>query len=107
MKIHEEYDWSILIDDNARQNMVRDIDQLIAQGNYWKNSPPYQTDVNVFGLQSPEWNNLKMSFIWSCFAFSKKKDKLKLLKVGDIKLILLHKKTETCIGISIYVKLIL
>jgi len=80
LKIHEEYDWSILIDDNARQNMVSDIDQLIAQGNYWKNSPPYQTDVNVFGLQSPEWNNLKMSFIWRCFAFMQKERQIKTIK---------------------------
>lgn len=77
---YEYYDWTSLINDNARKRMVQNIDELIAQGHYWKNSPPYQTDVNVFGLNSPEWNNLKMSFIWSAFAYMRQERQIKTIK---------------------------
>ena len=77
---YEYYDWTSLINADARQQMVTDIDKVIASGNYWKNSPPYQTDINVFGLQTEEWNNLKMSFIWSAFAYMGKERQIKTVK---------------------------
>jgi len=77
---YEYYDWQKLIDSEARTSMVCDIDKLIDQGNYWKNSPPYQTDVNVFGLPVEEWINLKMSFIWSCFAYMRQERQIKSVK---------------------------
>jgi len=80
MADYEYYNWTSLIDANARQRMVQDIDYLISQGKYWKNSPPYQTDVNVFGINGPEWNNLKMSFIWSCFAYMGQERQIKSIK---------------------------
>ena len=66
---HEYYDWNKLIDGQARARMKHDIAQLINDGQYWTNSPPYQTNINIFGLQTQDWSNLKMSFIWSCFAY--------------------------------------
>lgn len=80
MKIHEEYDWTSLINSDARRSMTNDIDMLVKQGKFWHNSPPYQTNVNVFGLNTPEWNNLKMSFIWSCFAFMGREAQIKSIK---------------------------
>jgi hypothetical protein len=80
MADYEYYNWTSLIDADARQRMVQDIDYLISQGKYWKNSPPYQTDVNVFGINGPEWNNLKMSFIWSCFAYMGQERQIKSIK---------------------------
>lgn len=77
---YEYYDWTSLIDSNARKRMTQDIDYCIDEGWYWKNSPPYQTDKNVFGINGPEWNNLKMSFIWSCFAYMKKERQIKTIK---------------------------
>ena len=77
---HELYDWTSLIDADARQQMCTDIDDVISNGNYWKNSPPYQTDINIFGLQTENWNNLKMSFIWSCFAYMKQERQIKTIK---------------------------
>ena len=66
---YEYYDWANLIDSQSRQQMCKDIDAIIDRGDYWKNSPPYQTNINIFGLSSEDWINLKMSFIWSCFAY--------------------------------------
>ena len=60
--------------------MVGDIDRVIDQGHYWKNSPPYQTDINIFGMPGENWNNLKMSFIWSCFAYMKQERQIKTIK---------------------------
>lgn len=77
---YEYYDWTSLIDASAKQRMVKDIDHLIGRGQYWKNSPPYQTDVNIFGLQGDHWNNLKMSFIWSAFAYMKQERQIKAVK---------------------------
>ena len=60
--------------------MISDIDKLIANGDYWTNSPPYQTNVNIFGLQTQDWINLKMSFIWSCFAYMQREAQIKSVK---------------------------
>ena len=77
---YEYYDWTSLIDATARSSMRGDIAELINQGHYWTNSPPYQTNTNVFGLEGEHWNNLKMSFIWSCFAFMKHDRQIKTIK---------------------------
>jgi hypothetical protein len=77
---HEYYDWNNLINEESRARMVSDIQQVINAGHYWKNSPPYQTDINIFGLGTEDWTNLKMSFIWSCFAFMRKEVQIKTVK---------------------------
>ena len=77
---YEYYDWTSLIDADARRQIKQDIKSCIDQGHYWKNSPPYQTDINVFGLPGAHWNNLKMSFIWSCFAYMGKERQIKSIK---------------------------
>ena len=77
---YEYYNWTGLISATARTQLAHDIDLAIEQGHYWKNSPPYQTDINVFGLQSEHWNNLKMSFIWSAFAYMKQERQIKTIK---------------------------
>ena len=77
---YEYYDWTSLIDAKARECLAQDIHNLVEQGHYWTNSPPYQTNVNIFGLQSEHWNNLKMSFIWSCFAYMKQERQIKAVK---------------------------
>ena len=74
---YEFYDWGNLINADSRQRMVTNVDEIIASGNYFTNSPRFQTKLNVFGLQSSDWVNLKMSFIWSCFAFMNKEVQIK------------------------------
>ena len=74
---YELYDWDSLIDANSRQRMVETVDEIIASGNYFTNSPRFQTKQNVFGLPTSDWINLKMSFIWSCFAFMNREVQIK------------------------------
>ena len=74
---YELYDRDSLIDANSRQRMVETVDEIIASGNYFTNSPRFQTKQNVFGLPTSDWINLKMSFIWSCFAFMNREVQIK------------------------------
>jgi len=77
---YEYYDWTSLIDSDACNRLSSDIRQTILAGNYWKNSPPYQTNVNIFGLPGSDWVNLKMSFIWSCFAYLNREVQIRYVK---------------------------
>ena len=77
---YEYYNWNNLIEQNQKDKYISDIRQLIDRGQYWKNCPKYQTDVNVFGLPGDEWTNLKMSFIWSVFAYLKRDVQIKSIK---------------------------
>ena len=80
MQVHEYYDWNNLITKHSRECMIRDIENTVKAGKFWHNSPPYQTNINIFGLNSDHWINLKMSFIWSCFAFMSKEAQIKSIK---------------------------
>ena len=80
MQLHEYYNWTNLISEHSRQCMMRDIENAIKAGKFWHNSPPYQTNINIFGLNTNHWINLKMSFIWSCFAFMGKEAQIKSVK---------------------------
>ena len=71
------YNWNNLINADSRKRMVTNVDEIIASGNYFTNSPRFQTKQNVFGLPSSDWINLKMSFIWSCFAFMEREVQIK------------------------------
>ena len=75
--VHEYYDWSTLIDQSSRERMMLEINTGIEAGRYWKNSPKYQTDWNVFGTPTADFINLKMSFIWSCFSYLQKEVSIK------------------------------
>ena len=75
--VHEYYDWNTLIDQSSRERMMLEINTGIEAGRYWKNSPKYQTDWNVFGTPTTDFINLKMSFIWSCFSYLKKEVSIK------------------------------
>ena len=77
---YEYYDWTSLINSNSRKSITLGIDELISNGSYWTNSPPYQTNVNIFGLPGTDWVNLKMSFIWSCFAYMQQERQIKTIK---------------------------
>lgn len=71
------YNWNHLIGRKDRLAMCEDVRAIIASGQYWENSPKYQTNVNIFGEQGAHWSNLKMSFIWSVFAFLGKEVQIK------------------------------
>ena len=80
MNDYNYYDWTSLIDADSRNRMASNIQEVVKQGKFWHNSPPYQTNINIFGLQTRDWINLKMSFIWSCFAYLNQEVQIKSVK---------------------------
>jgi hypothetical protein len=64
-----KYDYSSLLtaDDTASATDI--IKSIIDSGNYFKNSPPYQTQKNIFGRQEPVWLKYRMTFLTSVFLY--------------------------------------
>ena len=74
---YQFYNWNHLINRRDRMDMCEDVRTIISSGRFWHNSPKYQTNVNIFGENRPYWSKLKMSFIWSAFAFLGKEVQIK------------------------------
>lgn len=53
--------------DNARACTT--IKDIIAQGNYFTNSPKFQTKENIFSRPEPVWLKYRMSFLFSVFLY--------------------------------------
>jgi hypothetical protein len=87
---HEYYDWNSLIDSSARERMVEEVRNGIAEGKYWTNSPKFQTNWNVFATPTQDYVNLKMSFIWSCFAFLNREVQIKNIQSWSFQTSLKH-----------------
>lgn len=71
------YDWSSLIkqEDNEQiKNIVKDI---ISSGNYFTNSPKFQTKQNLFAREENVFLKMRQSFIYSCFMYLSREVKIK------------------------------
>jgi hypothetical protein len=75
--VHEYYDWNALIDEHSRQRVCQFAKRGIDEGKFFENSPRYQTNWNFLGSPTEDFVNLKMSFIWSVFAFLGKEVSIK------------------------------
>jgi hypothetical protein len=64
-----KYDYSSLITATENDTAIGIIKSIIESGNYFKNSPPYQTQENLFGLSDPVWLKYRMTFLSSCFMY--------------------------------------
>jgi hypothetical protein len=73
----EAFDFGSLITAEDCDRAKTDIQNIIASGNYFKNSPPYQTMENIFLRQDEHWMKFKMTFILSCFMYLKQEAKIK------------------------------
>jgi hypothetical protein len=72
----ESFDFSTVITQQDQNAAMTDIRQLILEDKFFKNSPRYQTNVNVFGLEGEHWLKFKFSFLMSCFMYLKKEVKI-------------------------------
>jgi hypothetical protein len=63
------YDYSSVITIADRDQAIQTIDKIIDNGNYFKNSPPYQTQENLFGRQEACWLKYRMTFLSSVFFY--------------------------------------
>jgi hypothetical protein len=69
MDLVKSYDYSSVITESDRLEAIHTIDDIIASGCYFKNSPPYQTEENLFGRTEACWLKYRMTFLSSVFFY--------------------------------------
>jgi len=64
-----KYDFSSIITKEDNVQAISVIQEIIASGNYFKNSPKFQTQENIFGRSESFWLKYRMSFLMSVFMY--------------------------------------
>lgn len=75
----DRYDFSSLFTQKDNDEIKRITSDIIASGNYFQNSPKYQTKENLFARQEPIWLKMRQSFVYSCFMFLGREVRIKNL----------------------------
>ena len=65
----QKFDFSSIITPHDNQEAIGIIKNIIAEGNYFTNSPKYQTKENIFARQEAVWLKYRMSFLFSVFMY--------------------------------------
>ena len=64
-----KFDFSSTISKEDNTTAIGIIKNIIADGNYFTNSPKYQTKENIFARPEPIWLKYRMSFLFSVFMY--------------------------------------
>jgi hypothetical protein len=64
-----KFDFRSLITKADDQEACEIIKNIIADGNYFTNSPRFQTKENIFGRKESVWLKYRMSFLFSVFLY--------------------------------------
>ena len=75
----KKFDFSSTITAEDNQNAIQIVNSIIDSGNYWENSPKFQTKENIFARPEPLWLKYRMSFLFSIFMYFGKE-----VKVGNM-----------------------
>jgi hypothetical protein len=67
--IFRKFDFSSLITEQDNQTACGIIRDIVSEGNYFINSPKFQTKENIFARQEPIWVKYRMSFLMSVFMY--------------------------------------
>jgi hypothetical protein len=73
----KQYDFTSLFTQEDNNQIMTISKSIIDSGNYFKNSPKYQTQENLFSRREPVWLKMRQSFIYSCFMFLGKEARIK------------------------------
>ena len=65
----KSYDFSSVISIEDDLRACETVKQIIADGNYFVNSPKFQTKENIFARPEPVWLKYRMSFMFSVFMY--------------------------------------
>lgn len=65
----KKYDFSSVITQDDKDEAIHIIKNIIDSGNYWENSPKFQTKENIFSRPEPVWLKFRMSFLMSVFMY--------------------------------------
>ena len=64
-----KFDFSSIITQEDNDEACKVIEGIIASGNYFTNSPKFQTKENIFARPEPIWLKYRMSFLFSVFMY--------------------------------------
>lgn len=64
-----KFDFGSVITQSHNVEAIGIIKQVIAEGNYFTNSPKYQTKENIFSRPEAVWLKYRMSFLFSVFMY--------------------------------------
>lgn len=64
-----KFDFSSVITETDNNTAVGIIREIIESGNYFTNSPKYQTKENIFARPEEVWLKYRMSFLFSVFMY--------------------------------------
>ena len=64
-----KYNFSSVITPQDNAEAIGIIKAIIADGNYFTNSPKFQTKENIFSRPEPVWLKYRMSFLFSVFMY--------------------------------------
>jgi hypothetical protein len=67
--VFRKFDFSSIITEQDNQEACNIIKQIVANGNYFTNSPKFQTKENIFARTEPIWVKYRMSFLMSVFMY--------------------------------------
>jgi len=65
----KKYDYSSLFTEQDDHNICEIVKGIIDSGNYFTNSPKYQTKENIFSRPEPIWLKMRMTFLTSVFLY--------------------------------------
>lgn len=72
----KKFNFGSLITDQDNQEACTIIKSIIDSGNYFVNSPPFQTKENIFSRTEPIWLKYRMSFLFGIFLYLGKEVKV-------------------------------
>jgi hypothetical protein len=67
--LFRQYNYRSLITEDDDRQACSAIKNVINSGNYFKNSPPFQTQENLFARPESFWLKYRMSFLTSVFLY--------------------------------------
>lgn len=68
-EVFRKYNFGSLITTEDNELACRSAESVIASGNYFTNSPKFQTKENIFARPEPVWLKYRMSFLFSVFLY--------------------------------------
>jgi hypothetical protein len=68
-EVFQKFDFSSIIKEQDNHEVIEIIKKIVDSGNYFTNSPKYQTKENLFARTEPVWVKYRMSFLMSLFMY--------------------------------------
>jgi len=72
----KKFDFSSTITEHDNLEAISIVQDIVKSGNYFQNSPKFQTKENIFSRPEPVWLKYRMSFVFSVFMYLGKEVKV-------------------------------